>query len=325
MRGIQDKLDGIQYNDRDFYQEQQAGDRCWKWPLNLAIGLHVIVFAGSIILPGLIERRPLLDDIVTVDLVSMPELSAPAPAPALAATPKAPLKQSVAEQAVVPPPEPEVAEVSVAPEPEITPEPAAPVKPISLKPLKRKIKKAKDTRLAEEKEREQRLKAKKQQALAKKKADLARKRKERAIADARRAQRDAERAAALAREELAAVIRSTGPARPAAGVSGSSGRKVQSAVLNQYSSSLGAWIGSQWQIPEMLKKNRNLKTTVAVTIRRDGTIADLQIEQKSGDPFFDQSVMKALQSASPMPRFPGVMNVASQEFVLAFTPQGLVN
>lgn len=122
------------------------------------------------------------------------------------------------------------------------------------------------------------------------------------------------------------MIREIGTAHASSRSSGSSsGRRVQSVGLNQYSSSLNAWITSQFMIPEMLKKNRKLKTTVALTIHRDGTIANLQIERKSGDPFFDQSVMKTLQSASPMPRFPGLLKETSLEYVLDFTPSGLVN
>ena len=319
-------MDGIQFNERDFFQEQQEQDRCWKWPLNLAIILHVVVFAASIILPELIDRRPLLDNVVTVDLVSMPE---PAPAKPVANPPEplTPVKapEPVAESL----PEPEVAEVSVAPEPAVAPEPSAPAKPISLKPLKRKIKKAKDTRLAEEKEREQRAKALQKERLDRKKAEQAKKRAEKlrrqkALAEARRTQQEADRAVTRARQELASVIRETGAASTAGRSSGSSsGRKVQSLGVQQYSSSLNSWIRSHFKIPEMLKKNRNLKTLVALTIRRDGSIVNMQIEQKSGDPFFDQSVMKALHSASPMPRFPGVMTETSQEFILGFTPFGL--
>lgn len=320
-------MDGIHFNERDFFQEQQEQDRCWKWPLNLAIALHVVVFAASIFLPELIERRPLLDNVVTVDLVSMPEPAAAPPAPvqpvAKPAEPKTPVK------APEPAPEPEVAEVSVAPEPEVAPESSAPAKPISLKPLKRKIKKAKDTRLAEEKERERRAKALQQKTLDRKKAEQAKKRAEqlrrqRDIAEAKRTQQEAERAADEAIKELRSAIRESGAASTASRSSGaSSRRKVQSIAVQQYASSLNAWIGSHWKIPEMLKKNRNLKTMVALTIRRDGSIVNMQIEQKSGDPFFDQSVMKALHNSSPMPRFPGVMTENSQEFILGFTPFGL--
>ena len=312
---MQDKLDGLQYNDRDYFQEQQENDRCWKWPLNLAIGLHVLVFTASIVVPDLIERRPLLDNVVTVDLVSMPELAAPpaavkAPQPP---TPAAPVKS------VEPPPEPEVAEVSVAPEPEPAPQPAAPARPISLKPLKRKIRKAGDTRLAEEKDREKRARALKQQALARKKAEQARRKK--ALADARRAKQEAALAAARARQELASMIRESGAGGGLAGPSGSTaGRKVQSVVLKQYLASLYERVHSYWILPEMRRWNPGLETIVVLTIRRDGSIAGMEIERKSRDRFFDQFVMKTLQSAAPMPPFPTLLTQPVIEVGLRFKP-----
>lgn len=320
-------MDGIHFDDRDFFQEQQEEDRCWKWPLNLAIVLHIVIFAASIFLPDLIERRPMLDDIVTVDLVSMPEPVTAPPAPVQPVAKPAELKAPV--KAPEPVPEPEVAEVSVAPEPEVAPEPAAPAKPISLKPLKRKVRKAKDTRLAEEKEREQRAKELQQKTLAQKKAQEARKRAEKlrrqkALAEARRTQQEADQAAARARQELASVIRETGTASGPARSSGtSSGRRRADAITNQYGALLMTRISSYWKIPEMLKRSRNLKSMVALTIRRDGSIADMRIVQKSGDPFFDQSVMKALRSAAPMPRFPALITEPSLDFDVVFTPQGL--
>jgi colicin import membrane protein len=320
-------LDGIQFNERDFFQEQQEQDRCWKWPLNLAIALHVVVFAASIILPEFIDRKPLLGNVVTVDLVSMPESAAVPPAPAKTGVkPPEPITPAKAPE---PAPEPKVAEVSVAPEPEVAPEPSAPAKPISLKPLKRKIRKAKDTRLAEEKERERRAKALQKETLDRKKAEQAKKRAEKlrrqkAMAEVRRAQQEADRAAAAARQELASVIRETGVASGPARSSGtSSGRRSADAIINQYGALLMSRISNYWKIPEMLKRNRNLKAMVALTIRRDGSIADMRIVQKSGDPFFDQSALKALRSAAPMPRFPALITEPSLDFDMDFTPQGL--
>lgn len=313
-------MDGIHFDDRDFFQEQQEEDRCWKWPLNLAIVLHIVIFAASIFLPDLIERRPLLDDIVTVDLVSMPEPVAAPPAPVQPVAKPAELKAPV--KAPEPVLEPEVAEVSVAPEPEVAPEPAAPAKPISLKPLKRKVRKAKDTRLAEEKEREQRAKKLQQKTLAQKKAKEARKRAEKlrrqkALAEARRTQQEADLAAARARQELASVIRETGTVSTAGS---SSGRKVQSVVLKQYLSSLYDRVHSYWILPEMRTWDRSLEAIVVLTISKDGSISNMQFERKSRDPFFDQFVMKTLQTAAPMPRFPALMSQASIEVGLRFKP-----
>ncbi len=317
-------MDGIDFNEREFFQEQEQGDKRWKLPFNLAIAVHVLAFAAAVFLPDLMEHRPLLDNVVTVDLVSMPEpAAAPAAAPREIRPAQAP-KQPPA--AVKPAPEPETAEVSVAPEPEVAPEPAAPARPISLRPLKRKIRKAKDTRLAEEKEQDVRARKQKQEALARKKADLKRKkaeeaRRRRAIADARRAQAEAERAAARARQELASVIRATGPTTGTGGSSsGSSGGRQVSVVLKQYLSTLYNRVHSKWILPEMKKWDRGLETVVVLTIRRDGSVAGMQLERKSRDPFFDQFVLKTLRQASPMPPFPALMKQSSIEVGLRFKP-----
>jgi colicin import membrane protein len=293
-------LDGIDFNDRVFFQEQREEDRRWKWPINLAIAFHVVVFAVSIFLPDLICRRPLLDTIVTVDLVSMPEENE------LPSSPAKPLQKPVPLQAKVEPPlpEPKAAEVSVAPASEVSSEPSAPEKLVSLKPLHRKIRKAKDTRLIDEKAEP-----------AKRRAEQLR--RKRALAEARSAQQEAERAAARARQELAAVIRERGAVRA---TGRSSGRKVQSAVLKQYLSSLYDRVHSYWILPEMRAWDRHLETIIVLTILRDGSIADMQIERKSRDPFFDQFVMKTLQNAAPMPRFPALMRDSSLEVGLRFKP-----
>ncbi|MCI5120735.1 MAG: TonB C-terminal domain-containing protein, partial [Candidatus Electrothrix sp. AUS4] len=99
--------------------------------------------------------------------------------------------------------------------------------------------------------------------------------------------------------------------------------QVNPAVLNQYVAALNGRISSHWQLPEILKTKSNLRAIVALTVRRDGSIEDMRIERKSGDSFFDQSVLKALESAAPLPGFPALIDKSTLEFALNFTPQGL--
>ena len=344
-------MDGIPFNDRDFFQEQREGDRCWKWPLNLAIGLHLAVFTGSVYLPDLMERKPLPDNVITIDLISLPELASQA-APALKiAKPVAPARQAEPE-VVEQPAESKVPEISIAPL-QRNPEPVVAAEPISLKPMKRKVRVAKDTRLVEEKERDRRARAirqeavkQKQEALAQKKRDqLAQKRaaekkkralaaaekrtterKKRALTAARQAEQDADRAAANARQELASVIRENNAISQSGRATGtaSSGRSGNtSAIKNQYFAQVNNRISSYWQVPEMVKKSSNLKTRVALTVLRDGSVTGIHIDQKSGNTFLDQSALRALRDASPMPGFPALMTESSVEFELYFTPQGL--
>jgi len=135
----------------------------WKLPLSLAVGFHLFVLLGAMVLPGLMRYRPILPEITTIDLVNMAEPAAqnqPATPPAAAkqaaqqetAPPVPPkpaeiIKPEVNKQVPppveTPPPVPEPAPVPV-PVPAVVPEPAAPpipVEAISIKPLKQKLKK----------------------------------------------------------------------------------------------------------------------------------------------------------------------------------------
>ncbi len=145
----------VHLTESDFYIQQQNADNKWRIAAPVAVGLHVILLVWSFLLPDMFDQKPLLDEFVTVDLVSMPE---PQALPEIATPP--PSKQPEVEQPPQPPPEeaaqPDPDEVEIPLESEVVPDPVVEAKPISVKPLKRKIKKAVDTRLAEEKEREKR-------------------------------------------------------------------------------------------------------------------------------------------------------------------------
>ena len=184
-----------------------------------------------------------------------------------------------------------------------------------------------------QREKEQKAAEVRQQKLA-----AQRERREKALAEARRMEQEAEQAqqdAARARQQLAKAVRaaaSVNSAVPAGGTNGAgtgrgsgSGGSAGSAIIKKhYAAKLNGTISSHWKLPETVTTNRSLKTLVALTLRRDGSIAAMKIEQKSGDAFFDQSVMKALRSAeAQLPEFPALISESSLEFALNFTPQGL--
>ena len=298
-------MDGASYSDMEFHHRARGDERSWLWAINLAVGLHIVIFGLGMLVPLMLDRRPLLDEVVTVDLVSLPEPaqpSAPAP-PAQARSMAAP---EVNRQKTAP----ETPRISVAPAPE--PETrVAPAAPVSLKPLKRKIRRASDTRLAEEKER---------QARERRQRELAR---QRALAQAREEQRRADELARQAREELAAVIRESTAleSRPAAPVARATGnRQLTSLVLKQYLSVLYERVHSLWVLPAMRQWESSLETVVVLTIRRDGSVIKSFVERKSKDPFFDQFVLKTIAQASPFPPFPRLLSENTIEIGLRFRP-----
>lgn len=275
--------------------------------MGVAVALHILAFVLSLTLPMLLSHRPLLDNVVTVNLVSMPDTGQEA-------------MQTEAPQAEqAPPPEPEP-----APEPEPVPR-VEPVKPkvqvtepppvvketpvakqVSLKPLKKKVKRADDEKIAQEKAEEQRLKE---------------------IAQARLAEQNAQREAERARAALAEMIKARGAQKSATSSTGrpSARQGVSNIVSQQYLMEVGARMQQFWVLPEMRQWDPRLETVVVLTIGRDGAVVKTEVEQKSADPFFDQFVMQTIEKASPMPPFPKLMREDAIEVGFRFRPNEKVS
>ncbi len=263
--------------------------------------MHIVTLSLSATLPGLLNRRPLLDEVVTVNLVSLPE-----PTPQAREAPRNTTPPPQAEEPARIKPEQGKAPVALKPEPAV--EAAVPARPVSLRPIKRKKRKTDPARVAREK-------ARRTQELERQKA----------LEQARREERRAAEEAARAREALAEMIRRKGVGATAATTRPSGGRReVQSLVLKQYLSTLYDRVQQYWALPEMRRWDAGLETVVVLTIRPDGSVARKIIEKKSKDPFFDQFVMKTLQKAVPLPRFPKLMTQSSIEVGLRFRPGELV-
>ncbi len=152
----------MQFTDTDFYFEQQAADRRWWLASSLALGVHVAVFLMVMFTPSFFVTQPIVEEAVSVSLVSMPE-TATQSAPATLASKAG--KLVAAKKVVPPPPPPQPAappelvtppsKVEIPTEPATAPpEPLEVTKPVSIFPEKRKIKKAQDVRLEEDKIKE---------------------------------------------------------------------------------------------------------------------------------------------------------------------------
>jgi TonB family protein len=72
-----------------------------------------------------------------------------------------------------------------------------------------------------------------------------------------------------------------------------------------YLASLRNKIGSRWVPPQGVDaRSRPVKTTVYFRVHRDGKITQASIETSSGYAFFDQTAMRALLAATPLPPLP---------------------
>ena len=331
----------------------------------LALCVHGIVVAAMVFMPSLFVHTPVVEDVVSVSLVTMPEIGgAPAASPEAASGPtKPPVEKVEPPPASSPPQQPDVqpeqrapaAREQVAVLPETAPiKPVVPSNPVSLAPEQRKIKKTQDTRLEEEKVKEQEQVQRRQEErelqkrieerrreverreVERKEAQRREEERKKALAQARLEQINAEKEArelaaqAKAADAVAAAVRADANRRTQAMQSAVTGsvagqQQAQSIVEQTYWASVAQRVRSFWVLPEMRKWDANLLAMVVITINKNGEVTRIQFDQRSNDLHFDQLVEKTIKNASPMPRFPALMQQETTEVGFKFRPGELGN
>lgn len=281
----------------------------WKIPLNMAIGVHVLILLGGLYLPGIFKAKPKFADIYTVSIINVAEPAASSPEPEVRSEQESPPPK------VVKP----IKAKSIAPIAESQPKPApAPKKAVSLKPLKKKkVKKV----------------AKPDDQSRRKELDRTRRQK---LAQALREEELLAEKARLAREALEAerqllksqqVVAST-PTKPKSAVGSKSSTTARSGsvgggsnlIENQYHASILNRLHQYWALPEYLQNDTSLTAVVVITINKDGRIANMLFEQKAGNRVFNQFVTKTVEAASPLPPIPPAMKKQRYELGLRFRP-----
>ena len=88
--------------------------------------------------------------------------------------------------------------------------------------------------------------------------------------------------------------------------------------MRVYYSVIWSRIREQWALPEGILPSDAYETIITVTLLRNGTIADLAFEKKSGNKYFDESAIKAIKKASPFPALPEWLRESSIELGIRF-------
>lgn len=289
----------------DQYQVTYNEYNNWVLPLNLAVGFHIVLAFSIVVLPDLFKPSPKFEDIYTVNLVNLAEPAfeqvappTPVPQPAPEPPPKA-SEQAVAITDPVKPPPPKITEV----------------KPVSLKPAKRKIKKkVKDPQKAKREELER---IKRQRLAEAARADKL------AAEQARIAADEAERQRRLLEAQLNQIrsqVRTTPSPRPSGGQRTGNALNV---LESQYALAVQGKLLQVWALPEFKQFDSTLKAKYVIRISRDGKVTKQFFEQRSNDATFDQFVKKAVIEASPFPPFPPAIKDRSLEFELRFSPSDI--
>jgi colicin import membrane protein len=290
-----------------------GGGRVWKWVF-LSGFAHVIVIAALLIMPFLPSKAPNYP-VYSIDLVGGEKLGGGA-GTAVAPAPKS---KPVPEVKAAP----EVKETKKAKE--VRPNPA------ELKDVKKKVPDAR-VEMAEKKlalaKAKKEAEEKEADKVREKLKALREKRIEEALADVKnRAQREekAQQQQQQQQQKSAPVTSNVVGDKPGAaapGVGGTGGGIVRSAESLRYENDMKARIKNSWTWPG---KRNDLTVTVRFSIRDNGEIAGLKITRSSGDHSYDESVMRALRGANPLPALPEKLRDELKDWELDFNSKELAS
>ena len=291
----------------------------WRKPLNLSIGLHILAVVFAMLAPSIFDRKQELPEIYTVNLFTATEMAEVRPAPAKAPAPKAAEKPAARE---IEPETPKPA-VSIQPtKPETPPAVETTItEPISLEPLKQKIKvgKTKEEEAFEKKRLDQglqRIKARADEKLARERAEAAARDAVSKLADAFKTTPGTSSTSAGS-ETVTEQATST----EKTGISGPRGTGIEpDFYMKQYFSAVYQKIHDNWVLPDLQNWDNSLEAILVIVIRKDGEIVDSDFERKSDNIYFNQFVLKAIKDSSPLPPFPEQLDKTTLEIGLRFKP-----
>ncbi len=283
-----------------------GGGRVWKWVF-LSGFAHVILIAVLLIMPFLPSKAPNYP-VHTIDLVGGEKLGGGA-GTALAPAPKS---KPVPEVKAAP----EVKETKKAKE--VRPNPA------ELKDVKKKVPDTRaevaEKKLALAKAKKEAEEAEAEKVRGKLKA-LREKRIEEALADVKnRAQREEKAQQQQKAGPVTSNVVGDKPGAAAPGVGGTGGGIVKGPEFIRYQNIIRDRVKSSWTWPE---RKADLKITVNVSIQENGEITGVRLVGTSGDRSFDDSVIRAIRKANPLPPPPEDYRADFLNVVLPFNSKDL--
>ena len=120
------------------------------------------------------------------------------------------------------------------------------------------------------------------------------------------------------------IIGSEGAVETGEEGTGGASSAVMSVKFKIYYNLLWQRIHDVWVLPEeVLGGKKNLETIIAIRIAQDGQIEDIQFEKKSGNPYLDESALRAIKKANPLPPLPAGVGTDKFDVGVRFTPSDL--
>jgi colicin import membrane protein len=94
------------------------------------------------------------------------------------------------------------------------------------------------------------------------------------------------------------------------------GAAEMNAQMRAYYAMIWSRIKGRWVLAQSTQEV--LETVIDVTILRSGAVTDLNYEKRSGNPYFDESALRAIRKASPFPPLPAGIGEGSIEVGIRF-------
>jgi TonB family protein len=99
-------------------------------------------------------------------------------------------------------------------------------------------------------------------------------------------------------------------------------RAVIDMRLKTYYNSIWQRIKEEWILPgSLLEESEDWETIIVIKVQRDGVIVDSWFEKKSGSPVYDESAMRAIKKANPLPPLPQDLDEDFLEIGIRFHPE----
>jgi TonB family protein len=135
-----------------------------------------------------------------------------------------------------------------------------------------------------------------------------------------------------AEEKLAALRARYGTGGSSPGGGGPEGRAtgsggggllgdLQRIRLQAYQERVYELIRAAWILPMPQEEARKLQATALLIVSRDGHVARFQLLKTSGNPMFDESLLRAIKQAEPLPPLPDDYQAEALEVELRFKPR----
>jgi TonB family protein len=90
------------------------------------------------------------------------------------------------------------------------------------------------------------------------------------------------------------------------------------AAGNPYLGLIQKRISNHWIAPQVDLSGSVLQVVIKFRLSKSGQVADIVVEQSSGNEYYDMAAKRAVMSASPLPAFPPDMGQASFDAHFSF-------